>query len=84
MARWSGLTKEEWGVNGWKFWRRLSRSVIGYGPERVRAEYMIRSFMGVSVQVLSGAGMARERWVWMDKQTQQLEEKEELASWRRC
>lgn len=39
--------------------------------------------MGVSVQVLSGAGTARERCVWMDRQTQQLEEKEELASRRR-
>lgn len=49
MVRWLGLIKEEWGVNGWKFWRRFLRSVIGYGSERVRVEYMIRSFMGVFV-----------------------------------
>lgn len=39
--------------------------------------------MGESVQVVSGAGTARERWVWMGKQTQQSEEKEELVSLRK-
>lgn len=38
--------------------------------------------MGVSVQMDRGAGTARDRWVWVDKQTQQLENREELVSRR--
>lgn len=38
--------------------------------------------MGESAQADKGAGTARERWVRVDKQTQQLGKKEELVSRR--